>query len=420
MAILLKYKNKSPLPLFDTLKVMLEEKHQKNPSVVTRIESDAPANALADYNIACEFLCSYRGSADTFASYRREVERLLQWAWFVAGISLKDIRRAEIDDFLAFCQHPPKEWIGLKTVSRFVDQHGTRVINRDWRPFVSKVGKVEYSAEQTPDISNWALSQKSFQAIFSILSSFFNFLIQEEHSDVNPIALIRQKSKFIRKKQSEKIRRLSDLQWEYVIETAEMMANQDALIHERTLFVMNALYGMYLRISELTQSERWYPKMGDFQLDMDGNWWFITVGKGNKERSVSVSDEMLVALKRYRTYRNLSVLPYPGEQTPLIPKTRGSGGISSTRQIRNIVQTCFDAAVKRMIDDGFTEDSERLKTATVHWLRHTGISDDVKRRPREHVRDDAGHGSSAITDKYIDVELRERHASARKKSIKPS
>ncbi len=55
----------------------------------------------------------------------------------------------------------------------------------------------------------------------------------------------------------------------------------------------------------------------------------------------------------------------------------------------------------------------------MHWLRHTGISDDVKIRPREHVRDDAGHGSSAITDRYIDVELRERHASSKKKRIKP-
>jgi hypothetical protein len=38
---------------------------------------------------------------------------------------------------------------------------------------------------------------------------------------------------------------------------------------------------------------------------------------------------------------------------------------------------------------------------------------------REHVRDDAGHSSSAITDKYIDVELRERHNSAKRKRIKP-
>ncbi len=55
--------------------------------------------------------------------------------------------------------------------------------------------------------------------------------------------------------------------------------------------------------------------------------------------------------------------------------------------------------------------------ATVHWLRHTGISDDVKRRPREHVRDDAGHSSGAITDKYIDVELSARAKSAKAKLI---
>ena len=66
----------------------------------------------------------------------------------------------------------------------------------------------------------------------------------------------------------------------------------------------------------------------------------------------------------------------------------------------------------------FQEEAEQLKSATVHWLRHTGISEDVKFRPREHVRDDAGHGSSAITDKYIDVELRARHASAKNKKIK--
>lgn len=72
-----------------------------------------------------------------------------------------------------------------------------------------------------------------------------------------------------------------------------------------------------------------------------------------------------------------------------------------------------------MENDGHTEEAAQLGAATVHWLRHTGISEDVKFRPREHVRDDAGHGSSAITDRYIDVQLQERHASARGKPIKP-
>lgn len=61
----------------------------------------------------------------------------------------------------------------------------------------------------------------------------------------------------------------------------------------------------------------------------------------------------------------------------------------------------------------------RTLTLGLHWLRHTGISDDVKIRPREHVRDDAGHSSGSITDKYIDVESRARHASGKKKNIKP-
>lgn len=158
--------------------------------------------------------------------------------------------------------------------------------------------------------------------------------------------------------------------------------------------------------------------MGHFFKDRDGNWWFKTVGKGNKERDISVSNAMLEALKRYRTHLGLATLPSPGETTPLISKIVGTGSIEGTRHIRKIVQYCFDRTRERLIKDGFNEDAEMLMVATVHWLRHTGISEDVKIRPREHVRDDAGHSSSAITDQYIDIELRARHASAKKKLIK--
>jgi hypothetical protein len=110
-------------------------------------------------------------------------------------------------------------------------------------------------------------------------------------------------------------------------------------------------------------------------------------------------------------------MPLVDEDEPLIPKDRGEGAITSTNQIRNIVQFCFDKAIERLHEDCFKEEAKGLQHATVHWLRHTGISDDIKRRPREHVRDDAGHSSSVTTDRYIDVDLRERHASARKKLI---
>lgn len=385
--------------------------------------SNFPANQtthMQDYQHACLFLYSYRGSQETLKAYRRELERLLQWSWFVSNKSIKELKHTDFENFLEFCQNPPHHWIGLKNVPRFILQHGEEIPNPAWRPFVATVSKKAHRDGKSPTIKSFELSQSAIQAIFAILSSFYKYLEQEQYVSHNPVAQVRQKSKFLRKHQTHRqIRRLSELQWGYVIETAEMMATENPDMHERTLFMMNALFAMYLRISELSSSARWTPQMGHFFKDMDGNWWFKTVGKGNKERDITVSDAMLEALKRYRQFLGLTQLPSPGETTPLFPKNVGKGPITGTRHIRKIVQTCFDKAIERLKQDGFHEEAEMLISATVHWLRHTGISEDVKLRPREHVRDDAGHSSSAITDRYIDIELRARHASAKKKRIKP-
>jgi hypothetical protein len=128
---------------------------------------------------------------------------------------------------------------------------------------------------------------------------------------------------------------------------------------------------------------------------------------------------MLKALKHYRiSYLNLTPYPTPNEKAPLIPCIRGvDKPITSTRPIRVLVQECFDCAANELESKGDHHEADLLRTATVHWLRHTGISEDVKIRPREHVRDDAGHSSGAITDRYIDVELQARAKSARKKII---
>jgi len=398
-------KIKSPTAFFDTLEEMPNP--FRNPvTSLAHLSDNCPGDALTDYQYAGEFIYSYRGSPDTFSTYRREIEHFLHWCWLVANKSLNQTVREDIESYIEFTRQPPAGWVGRKNVARFLERNGERIPNPAWRPYVAANGE-------------YVLSQAALQSLFSVLSSFFNFLIQESYIAANPVSQMRQKSKFLRKHQSQgKIRRLSPLQWDFVIEAAETLAKRQPAVHERTLFVMNALYAMYLRISELVETPRWQPQMGHFQPDQEGNWWFLTVGKGNKEREISVSDAMLESLKRYRQSRGLPPLPSPGESTPLIHKTRGRGGIGSTRQIRSIVQKCFNLAVDKLRREGFQGDADRLASATVHWLRHTGISEDVKHRPREHVRDDAGHGSSAITDRYIDVERAERHATARAKPIR--
>lgn len=369
----------------------------------------------ADYGHSVEFLKSYAGRTGTFNSYRREVERFLQWCWIIQGYSLKSMNRHDLEKYIKFCQNPPTEWIAPHKVPRFIENQHIRVPNPLWRPFVAP------SKNTSEKMQSYALSQGAIQEIFAILSTYFNFLISDEYIDINPVALMRQKSKFIQKnQQAAPIRRLSLLQWQTVLETVETLAQKEPDKHERTRFILHAMYGMYLRISELTASPRWIPTMNDFSKDHYGHWWFTTVGKGNKRRQIAVSEMVLESLKRWRTFLGLPPLPTPGENQYLIPRIKGHGPISDTVTIRRLIQTCFDLAAQRLRQQKQFEDADHLEAATVHWLRHTSISEDVKIRPREHVRDDAGHASSATTDRYIDVELTERHKTAQKKKILPS
>ncbi|MDX1902450.1 MAG: site-specific integrase [Gammaproteobacteria bacterium] len=397
------------LPLFDTIE------HIKSQLFPNTVDS----KHKQDFLQAKSFLQSYDGNHATFNAYRREIERLLHWSWLVANKSIRELRRTDIEAYIQFCQSPPLEWIGTQKTTRFIDRNGERIPNPEWRPFVATVSKSAHRRGILPDPNKYHLSAKALREIFTVSSSFYHFLIQEDYTEVNPVQHVRQKSRYFLKMQGkQKIRRLSSLQWHYVIETAEQMAYENPDKHQKTLFIMTALYSMYLRISELAASHRWIPKMCDFYRDQDGLWWFTVIGKGNKQRQIAVSDQMLNALRTWRAFLNLAPLPSPVDDSPLLPKTIGKGPITSTSHLRKIIQSCFDYAIERLKKDGLTDDADALLEATVHWLRHTGISDDVKRRPREHVRDDAGHSSSAITDKYIDIELRERHASAKKKPVR--
>jgi len=371
-----------------------------------------------DFDMALRFLQQYTGNAGTFNSYRRDLERLLHWCWRIALKTLDTLMRDDIENFIWFCQRPPAAWIGVKKAPRFMEEQGKRLPNPEWRPFVATVSKSAHKKGSLPDKKDYRASNTGIKQLMATASSFYQYLLLEEYTYTNPVALIRQKSKFVQKRQGQtRVRRLSQRQWQTLIDTAQHMAAHTPGAHERTLFMVSALYSLYLRVSELAASERWTPTMNDFHKDHDGRWWFTTVGKGNKERQIAVSDTMLAALKRWRKSMGLTALPSPADDAPLLPVHRGQGAMSSTTHIRSIVQGCFDQAIQQLAAQDQPEEADAMMDATVHWLRHTGISDDVKIRPREHVRDDAGHSSGAITDKYIDIELKERHKSAKRKPI---
>lgn len=406
----MKNKIATPIPIIDTIEAIDE----------TISLTNSPEFAKIDLRIALDFLKQYDGNQATFDAYRREIERLLQWAWLIIKKSILDLKRQDVQEYIEFCIDPPRSWIGTIRCKRFIERGGIRIPNPKWRPFVATVSKQEYKAGNKPDKTKYQLSQKAIREIFTILSSFYNYLIQEDKTSSNPIALIKQKSKYLQKRQSQvPVMRLTEIQWKTCFETVKMMAEQHPEKHERTLFIISILYLLYLRISELVASNRWIPMMKHFYRHSDDSWWFKVVGKGNKLREIAVSDCMLSALKRYREKLNLSPLPSPNEQNVLLPKEKGGGAITNSRHIRRLVQNCFDLTIQMLREKKLFSEADAMESATVHWLRHTGISDDINKRgrPMAHVRDDAGHSSINTTDRYNDIELKERHLSAKGKKL---
>src|SRR5690606_22912845 len=128
------------------------------------------------------------------------------------------LRREHIEDFIRFCTRPPTAWIGTKNVARFITKNGQRKANEAWRPFVVSASKSEFRQGIKPTPKAFMLSQSAIKATFTALSSFYDYLLQETLIEANPVALIRQKSKFVRKDQVKPVvRRISNLQWEYVL-----------------------------------------------------------------------------------------------------------------------------------------------------------------------------------------------------------
>ncbi len=57
---------------------------------------------------------------------------------------------------------------------------GLRVPNAEWRPFVVTISKSATRSGEELKIKNYQMSETALKEIFAILSSFYNFLIQEE------------------------------------------------------------------------------------------------------------------------------------------------------------------------------------------------------------------------------------------------
>ncbi|MFC5696190.1 tyrosine-type recombinase/integrase [Pseudomonas sp. GCM10022186] len=417
----------SPQPLFETFDRFhdLNFLHLSGELPVVRDylqEFPEESQAVEGYRAVRSFLKSYAGNEATFNSYRTHVERLLLWSLLVARKPLLDLRRRDAETFMEFCLNPPADWIGPVVKSRFRRTGGrkklesdTYIVNGEWRPFSTTIAKRErkIAAESVTALPSRAyrMSQGSVAQVFAVCGSFFQHAIDEGLTEVNPFRAVKQKSIYKQRNTLDVASRsLTQLQWSYVIETAEIMATEDP-VHERTLFIVATLFAMYLRVSDLVGRENWTPTMGDIRRDSIGNWWFHVVGKGNKAAKISIRDDYIQTyLVRYRQHLQLPPLPSAHEKTPLISTLKGRAGLSD-RHIRLLLQDLFDRSLARMAEQGWSDDEiDQLRSASLHWLRHTSATFDAPHRDMKDLQADLRHNSLSTTQNTYYNSLDEQRA----------
>ena len=276
---------------------------------LTSIAVSVP-DAREDYLQSQAFLKSYsRKSEATYRSYRNEVERLLLWSWTVARKGVIQLKRPDLERYFEFLHSPPVSWVANAVHDRFKLIDGQYFKNKAWRPFAGKVAKEnrKQAEDKGVDIEvprhGHTLSHEAMKLGYSALSCFYDYLTDEGYAFGNPIPAIRKQSPYLIKGATKQdVKRLSDLQWEYVLDCAKCAADAHA-DHERTLFIIACLKTLYLRISELSERPNWQPTWKHYWQDDDGNNWLTVLGKGNKVRDVSVPNALLPYIERYQAYR---------------------------------------------------------------------------------------------------------------------
>lgn len=355
-------------------------------------------------------------SVHTYDRFRNEVEKFLLWAFLIKNTPIDEYRKSDILEYADFCWKPPVTWIGNSNQERYKLKNAYFMANQAWRPY--KIQAPKSQSVKDIDKKKYRPSQQTLTSTFTAVIVFYNYLMGEEFCYGNPAQIAKKDCKhFISDAQVKEIKRLTTEQWQYLLDTAVALADNDESF-ERNLFVIAALKTLFLRVSELSERDAWSPVMGHFWQDEDENWWLKVFGKGRKLRDTTVPPDFLPFLKRYRISRGLSGLPSSGENNVLVEKIRGQGGMTS-RHLRRLVQNIFDQAYIKMKHISGENKALKLKEATTHWLRHTGASMEIERgRALKDLSEDLGHASMATTDTiYVQSENKMRAESGKKRKV---
>ncbi len=295
-----------------------------------------------------EWLKRHEHSPKTHRSYTLEARRIYLWARYDCGKSLSSLSHTDMTHYWQHLLNPTDKWLGIRT-SFLLNGN----VNPAWRPFVDK------------------LSLQSTQRSFRVLNSLFNFLVKGRYLEANPVSLMNHGHRGVMGDSDQVVSNtidhaLSRLEWACVTDTIEAMPYETSshkLAYERLRFIVIAFYTLGARIGELESHV-----MGDFR-QVNQKWRWYLKGKGGKKANIAVSDDLVQAMKQYRTFLGHSAMPAPGDTVPFFLSLSGKRPITA-RAIYNLIKSLFVKSSK-LFTEQYPEKPNKLDQATPHWIRHT-------------------------------------------------
>ena len=202
-------------------------------------------------------------STHTYDRFRNDVERFLLWSFIEKKKPIDQLRKSDLLEYADFCWQPPVTWIGTSNQERFKISNGYSLANELWFPYKIQAPK-SLKSEYIIDKKKYRPSQQTLSSMFTAIIVFYNYLMAEDFCIGNPAQIAKKDCRhFIIDSQVKEVKRLTASQWQYVLDTAIEMADENPLF-ERNLFVISVLKTLFLRISELSDRPNWSPTMGHF------------------------------------------------------------------------------------------------------------------------------------------------------------
>ncbi len=345
----------------------------------TKLASNAPQalpdgdlSAVADWLREIEL----NRSPATWRNYRKEAQRLLLWLQ-QNDLTLASVTRQDLLDFQKLLQAPPTNWLNTRR---------RPLGHADWRP------------QSKP------LSPASVKQALVILHGLFDWLLHQSRANVlrNPLHRWLMPTAPAAGKHE---RTLSKAAQTCLRQSVEALPRER--LHEFHTYYRARWLLVLLLIGGLRREELVHARMGDFKYYPDhGVWVLQVVGKGKKNREVSVTAQWLAELRYYREQALGKIdLPMPNETTPLLIALNGKAWLDprpvTSGHLYELVKTLLKRAAEAATAAGEPHLALELSRASTHWFRHASITAKLEAGvPLEDVSAEAGHSDPKTTLGY--------------------